>query len=125
MLFVVGVTARVPTIDRVDPETPAYLAGLRGGEEIVGIDGRPTQTWSDVTFALARRLGDSGDLELTVKNARASSDRAVSIPIERWHAGVDDPDILGSIGVAPGEPAVIDSVVEGGAAEAAGFASGT
>ena len=124
MLFAVGITARVPTIDRVDVETPAYSAGLRGGEEIIGVDGRDTQTWSDVTFALARRLGDTGDLDIAVRDSRATTDRVVSIPIERWHAGVDDPDILGSIGIAPGEPAVIDGVVEGGAADAAGFSAG-
>src|SRR5215831_12395467 len=56
-LFVAGSTDLVPIIDAPPPESPAFAAGLRGGEEIVSVDGTKTQSWPEVSMALASRLG--------------------------------------------------------------------
>jgi regulator of sigma E protease len=46
-----------PQILRVDPRTPAARAGLRAGDEIHAVDGRPITVTRDVTGAIEKRPG--------------------------------------------------------------------
>src|SRR5690554_280385 len=59
-----GVTQLVPVIGHVEAGSLAEKAGLEQGQEIVAIDGKETQSWSDVQMALVNRLGESGSLKV-------------------------------------------------------------
>ena len=48
LMFVSGVEGIKPLVDEVAPQTIAYEAGLRGGEEIVAVNGEKTPTWQAV-----------------------------------------------------------------------------
>lgn len=48
-----------------DPTSPAWRAGLRTGDAVVGVDGTPIRTWHE----LQRELADPGPDTLTVKRA--------------------------------------------------------
>ena len=48
-----GINEPVPTVDRVVPESPAAVAGLEEGDEIVSIRGEEVSDWEDATTALA------------------------------------------------------------------------
>jgi membrane-associated protease RseP (regulator of RpoE activity) len=67
-LFVAGSTDFVPIIDEPAPETPAYAAGLRGGEEIVAIDDVATPPAPRLQRAAAR-LGP-GVIHVTTRSRR-------------------------------------------------------
>ncbi|MCZ6890253.1 MAG: RIP metalloprotease RseP [Gammaproteobacteria bacterium] len=121
LVFVLGTTMVVPVLGAVDPDTPAYRAGLKGGEEIVTVDGAETATWMQVNMALAGRLGDTGAIELRTRVPGGASLTTHSMTIETWHMGVDAPDLMGSLGLKGTLPAVVGEVVEDSAAAAAGF----
>ena len=67
LLFVTGVTGVVPLLGAVDEASRAGKAGLREGQEIVAVDGESTRTWSEVNMRLFDRLGETGEIILTIK----------------------------------------------------------
>ena len=119
---VVGVTVAIPHVGAVVPDSPADQAGLRAGQEVVAVDGKPTNAWLDVGLALAARLGDSGAIEVeTGGNGPAGRHR---IPIQDWLVGEDDPDTVGALGLESGLLAAIGEVMADGPAELGGLRAG-
>lgn len=114
-ISVAGITTFVPIVGAVEEDTPAYVAGLRGGEELIAIDGRPTPTWSEVGISLAGRLGDTGDIEIETRRSQPPSTRVYRIPVEQWRRGEEAPDLLSDLGIKV-LPAVIGSVLDDSAA---------
>ena len=55
-------------IDAIKPDSPAARAGLESGQEIVAIDGAETPTWQALHERLLRRIGETGTLQIAVKN---------------------------------------------------------
>lgn len=51
-LFILGVPALKPIVGEPDPRTPAAVAGLRNGDEIVSVDKQPVETFADLQMAL-------------------------------------------------------------------------
>lgn len=119
---VVGVTVAIPHVGAVVPDSPADQAGLRAGQEVVAVDGKPTNAWLDVGLALAARLGDSGVIEVeTGGNGPVGRHR---IPIQDWLVGEDDPDTVGALGLESGLLAGIGEVMADGPAETGGLRAG-
>ena len=116
---VIGVTAVVPTIGAVAEDSPAMRAGLRGGEEIVAVDGKATADWADVALALAARLGETGVIEVEAQRDGRRTSHAIAI--DHWHAGATDPDPIGSLGIDFAPLAVIGGVRDGEPAMRAGL----
>ncbi len=79
-------------------DTPATLAGLRYGDQIIAIDGRDTETWNSdqVRDHLRGELGT--EVKVTVR--RAAAPEPVTVTLER--AAVDLPSISGHYLVKPG-----------------------
>ena len=113
-----GVTV-APARIGVDADGPAYAVGMRNGEVIVAVDGEAITTWTDVSMALAGRLGDSGRIE--IETTKDGYRKSYSIPIDRWHADTEDPDLLESLGLGSELPAFVDSVLAGEPAERGGL----
>lgn len=65
-----------PVLGEVALGTVAEAAGLRAGDEIVGIDGKPTASWSDVTNAI--RGAPGRELVLGIKRGDAFLDVRVT-----------------------------------------------
>lgn len=122
MSAVVGVTVAIPHIGAVVPDSPADQAGLRAGQEVVAVDGKPTNAWLDVGLALASRLGDSGAIE--VETGGSDEVRRHRIPIQDWLVGEDDPDTVTALGLQSGLLAAIGEVMPDGAAARAGLRVG-
>ena len=123
-LFFRGEAGLVPLVDVVEPDSLADTAGLESGYEIVAIDGRATPTVSAVNFALLERLGDSGELSVSVKWPESDAVRQSSVEIVQWLKGQEQPNLLEAFGVSIKMPPVIPRVgalSEGGAAIDAGF----
>ncbi len=121
LLFVVGTTSIAPMLGTIDPESPMGQTGHEERSEIVSVDGATTKNWQQVTMALAARLGDSGNIEFATRFPGSETIRSVAVPIMNWHRGVDEPDLLGSLGIVPAVPPVLGQVLEDSAAESGGL----
>jgi len=116
-----------PVIGTVEPDSLAAHAGLNVGEEIVSIDGKPTNGWSAVNLQLVRRLGESGTLRVGVREEGASVEKTREIKLEQWLKGADEPDPIQSLGLRPWRPALVPVLAEldpKGPAAAAGLQTG-
>jgi regulator of sigma E protease len=120
-LFVAGDTDVVPVIAPPAAGTPAALAGLPGGREIVAIDGVATENWAEISMALAARLGDSGTIDVASRIPGASAQDTQHLRIKEWQHGVDEPDLFESLGLVPTLPPILGTVLDDGPAHAAGL----
>ena len=75
ILSVTGVSSLVPIVGSVAADSPAEHAGLRPGDEIVAVDGVDTLAWTDVSLALAGRLGDTGVIQFFLNDTAATENR--------------------------------------------------
>ena len=124
-----GIEDMSPTIGAVAPGSPAYLADIRPGDEVVSIDGRKNinfrtipqrvqLSWDAQTFHLElKRKGHDGLIPLDVEARRGSSSpRAIGITQMRGlvlyelpyfpPAGLDKPPSLPDAGLKPGDVVV-------------------
>ena len=116
-----------PVIGKVQPDSLAAAAGLQAGQEIVAVDGESTPGWAAVNLQLVARLGESGTLELQVREHGALQVVSRQVQLKDWLKGVDEPEPLASLGLVPWRPAVKPVVSEldpQGPAQAAGVRLG-
>jgi regulator of sigma E protease len=126
-LFVRGETGLAPVIEAVAVYSVAEESGLVVGQEVIAVDGQATSTVSGVRFALLKRLGDSGHIDLTVGNALSDVGQRYSIPIVSWLGEAEAPDPAAALGLSLGFPPIrpeVGSLSEGGAAARADFRVG-
>lgn len=126
-VFMAGVSGLAPVVGDVEPDGSAAQAGLQAGDEFIAIDNKATSTWQDARLALLDRLGESGELIVQVKNQESTSVRELHIPITDWLSDTDEPDLLGALGMSPYHmvvPPLINEVIAGERAEAAGIRKG-
>ena len=120
-----GVSGIAPVIQGVVEDSPAFAAGLREGDEILAVDGEETIIWQHVTLQMLARLGETGELNLTIDPASSSTTREVSIPLLSWMGSETEPNPVANLGIVQFEiPARIGGVVAGGRAEAGGMLAG-
>jgi len=110
VVFLPGITAVSPVIGSVDASGLAAEAGLESGQEIVAVDGRPTATQQAFMQALLNRLGESGELMLTVRYSDSDLEYHSTIELNEWLKGVDAPDPIKGLGMSLYRP-VLDKVV--------------
>ena len=120
-----GISGVIPVINGVVEESPAYVAGLRTGDEILAVDGEETIIWQQVTMQLLARLGETGNLVLTIDPVDSNRVRDVSIPVIKWMGDETAPNPVSSLGIVQIEiPAIIAGVVAEGRAESGGLLAG-
>jgi regulator of sigma E protease len=95
-----------PVIGAVEAGSLAEVAGLQAGQEIVAVDGEPTPGWAAVNLQLVSRLGESGRLDLAVREPGSSVDSSRQIVLDNWLRGADEPDPISSLGIRPWRPAL-------------------
>ncbi|WNW11340.1 sigma E protease regulator RseP [Pseudomonas sp. DTU_2021_1001937_2_SI_NGA_ILE_001] len=116
-----------PVIGSVEPGSIAQQAGLTAGEEIVAVDGKATTGWSAVNLQLVRRLGETGTVELKVRDKGASAEVSRQLVLKDWLKGADEPDPIRSLGIQPWRPALAPVLAEldpNGPAQGAGLKTG-
>jgi regulator of sigma E protease len=126
-LFMAGESGYAPVIGEVEAGSPADLAGLEAGQEIIAVDGAKTPTWQALSFRLLDRIGDTGSIALAAKYPGSDVVYESQAHVERWLSGEEQPDLLGGLGITlytPDVPPVVGQVVEGGAADLAGIQPG-
>lgn len=126
-LAVLGNQQARPVIGAVEAGSLAAAAGLSAGQEIVAVDGKPTNGWGAVNLQLVRRLGESGALQINVREEGASADSSHVLKLDGWLKGADEPDPIRSLGIRPWRPALVPVLAEldpKGPAQAAGLKTG-
>jgi regulator of sigma E protease len=101
------------------------MAGLSEGDEILAVDGKETIIWQQVTLQMLGRMGETGDLRLTINPASGDSPRDVVVPISSWLGSDTAPNPVADLGIVQIEmPAMIAGLVENGRAEQGGLLPG-
>ncbi|MCK3832238.1 MULTISPECIES: sigma E protease regulator RseP [Pseudomonas fluorescens group] len=116
-----------PVIGAVEADSIASRAGLVAGQEIVSIDGEPTTGWGAVNLQLVRRLGESGTVNVVVRDQDSSVETPRALALDHWLKGADEPDPIKSLGIRPWRPALPPVLAEldpKGPAQAAGLKTG-
>ncbi|MFB3304425.1 sigma E protease regulator RseP [Pseudomonas sp. AMR01] len=127
ILAMVGSQEMRPVIGAVEVGSIAAKAGLTAGQEIVSIDGEPTMGWRDVNLRLVRRLGESGSVNVVVRDQDSTAETPRELALDRWLQGSDEPDPIKSLGIRPWRPALPPVLAEldpKGPAQAAGLKTG-
>ncbi|MBU6956402.1 sigma E protease regulator RseP [Pseudomonas sp. CVAP len=127
VLAMLGTEQVRPVIGAVEVGSMAAKAGLSPGQEIVAIDGEPTSGWAAVNLQLVRRLGESGSLQLLVREQGSTADSPRELVLDHWLKGADEPDPIRSLGIRPWRPALPPVLAEldpKGPAQAAGLKTG-
>ena len=110
-------------IGRIEPNSPAAIAGMHTGEQVMAIDGHAVNSWEGINLRMARRVGDSGDV--LVEAQYLGQLHSYHLPIKHFLAQGDD--AIKALGWVPPEPPiapVIGSLEPLGPAQRAGLKVG-
>ena len=127
LMYMVGVRVLVPQVGEVLVDSPAAVAGIRAGDEIVAIDGTATPGWQAVNMALLAPIGESRALAVAVRQGADGAVREREVMLNNWLSGQEQPDPLRSLGVLPYTltiPAVLGQLTDDGAAARDGLRPG-
>ncbi len=80
----VGMPRPAPVIGTVEPASPASEVGLRAGDRVLSVDGRPVTWWEDAKEAVRAHAGET----LVLRVDRDGEEREFVLPV-RARAGLD------------------------------------
>ncbi|MBT5097776.1 MAG: RIP metalloprotease RseP [Proteobacteria bacterium] len=123
MMYVVGVQGFKPEIGATIAGSPAYVAGLRAGDEIMRVNNVETQTWEDAGIAFIDQALSHGVVAVTKRDAQGY-ETELMLDLSDTRALLDEGMALDKIGIQPWRaslPAVLGELTEEGAAQRAGL----
>ncbi len=126
LVFVSGISGIKPVISEVTLNSPAAMAQLIPGDEILMINGDKTPTWSSVRNALAEIADKGGVAKLIIGNAAGQQQRSLKVP-QQSLLSEQPQNMMQQIGVTPvlyDLKPVIGVVVPNKAADKAGLLEG-
>ena len=124
-MFVTGVPGMKPVVGEVTPASYAAEAGIRSNDEILVVNGEPTPTWEATVLALLEADLDGLDrVAITIRDADGQ-ERHLQAHFESPDELLKKGGVLENFGLSPWQPpAMIKSLVAGGAGERAGLLPG-
>lgn len=111
-LAMLGTEQIRPVVGAVEADSLADRAGLTAGQEIIEINGKPTAGWAEVNLQLIRRLGETGSLDMLVKNLDGGQTQQLRLQLSDWLKGAEEPDPIGSLGIRPWRPEIAPVVAQ-------------
>ncbi len=127
LLAMLGSQQVRPVVGAVESGSLAAQAGMAVDQEIIAVNGKPVSGWGEVNLQLVRRLGESGQLDVTVREVGSSAERHLQIPLQNWLKGVEEPDPITALGIRPWRPQIAPVIAQldpEGPAQAAGIQLG-
>ncbi|MBW8456609.1 MAG: RIP metalloprotease RseP [Pseudomonas sp.] len=127
LLAMLGSQQVRPVVGAVESGSLAAQAGMAVDQEIVAVNGKPVSGWGEVNLQLVRRLGESGQLDVTVREVGSSAERQLQIQLQNWLKGVEEPDPITALGIRPWRPQIAPVIAQldpEGPAQAAGIQLG-
>ncbi|HBG30333.1 RIP metalloprotease RseP [Candidatus Macondimonas diazotrophica] len=126
LVLCLGVPGMRSLIDTPAPNTPAAVAGLEGGDEILRVNDASTPTWEQLGLRVVQAALDDVPLELQVR--RADGAEQTLILDADWSNALDEPARINQdLGLAPYQPplpAQLGALQSDGPAASAGLAPG-
>ena len=132
VLFMHGVPEPATILRDVLVQTPAHLAGLRGGDKVLTVNGEPVTGWSELRWEMLQAaLRENSVVKLDIARGVAG-EKAASLPslsLELPLSGLSAKDLEGDFLARLGleiarPPAVLGKATPGGPAQLAGFQAG-
>ena len=126
LVFMGGVEELRPRLALPPQGSPAAIAGIVAGEEVVAVNGVLVRSWQDLRWEALRRALDKETVELEVL-AESGVRRTYRIGTDQMNLNELEQDPLRPLGLSlyrPRLPAVIGEVAPGSAAEKAGLLAG-
>lgn len=127
IVALLGVQSVAPKVGQIEPNSPIAQTQIQPSDELIAIDGEDVTSWDDVNLVLASLIGKTGTIIVRYQPDRLSSQQEETVSLDRWLVGDEPNNLIRAFGVMPWQPEVppiIAQVVEGGAAEIAGFKAG-
>jgi regulator of sigma E protease len=123
-LFMVGKEEPSTRLRAMQPDTPAYVAGMRGGDAVTAVNGKAVETYGDLRWELAQAAMDKREADLQLRGQGGGSYRAV-IPAAAMARLDAEGDLMGALGMQMWRPRpVVEEVKPDGAAARAGLRKG-
>jgi regulator of sigma E protease len=124
LIYMMGIDGVKPVIGEVTNPSPAYNAGIRAQDTILSVNGIKTLSWEKARFTLLEESVGAESIEIEVERADFQIEKTVVDISQLQLLKKEQIDLIGELGFSawrPNIPPVIDDVVAGGAAEAAGL----
>ena len=124
VLYVTGINGLRPFIGDVIPQSPAQIAGIKAGGEIVEVNGEHTPSWEEVLMRIWPAIVDKSPLVLKVQESGTyTKDYTLDYSRLVLERSLQDP--VKALGLLPFQkrivPPIIDKVEEGMPAAKAGL----
>lgn len=127
LVFLIGVPAVKPVIGEVAPNSIVAQAGVEPGMELTAISGIKTVDWESVNMQVVSHIGDQ-QMTMTLRPADGYGiEQTKHLDIRNWQFDPEKESAFQALGFTPFRPELkttIAQVVEGGAAQLAGFQAG-
>ncbi len=124
LILVMGVPGSKPIIDEVVADSPAALAQLQSGDELIAINGQKTPTWNSVFQRWLNYAQDGDKVTITVLSGGISHEKTLQLPEIGFDAAAALFKEVGITPYRPPMPAVLGQVMDDGAAAEAGLKAG-
>ena len=124
LIYMMGIVGVKPVIGDVSSPSPAYSAGIRAQDTILSVNGIKTPSWQKARFTLLEESVGAESIVIEVERADFQIKKAIVDISQLQLLKKEQIDLIGELGFSawrPNIPPVIDEVVVGGAAEAAGL----
>lgn len=123
-LYVFGIKEVRPILGTPSQHSLAFAQGVRGGEEVLAINGKAVSGWGDIRQAMVSAGVDHAHLtfQLRIDDGVSRSERTINMDVSTLLQG-ERADI-GIIPPFPKMPPIIHRVVRGSPAEQAGLIAG-
>ena len=96
--MLVGMDAIKPIAGSVRLDSKAAVAGLRSGDEILRVSGRPVQDWDDLRLKALLSVGQQ--IELDVRS-QAGAERRLLLDLQDGAEALYDANVLARLGLSP------------------------
>lgn len=126
LMYMVGINGIKPVIGDVAEASPAYIAGMRGEQQILKVGNESVKSWQGAGMAMIQQALKDSRVDLLTTDS-TGREQLYSIPMTDSREYLGDQQLLDILGIEPWRPIlepVIGRVEDGRVAQGAGLQAG-